>query len=149
MPVILSYEVFRNGAFTAAQQKLRAYPFKNQRTSFNVARLLGMLDKESELCQAAWHKLVDQYAKKDEHGKIVPHEGREGTYSIREDAADEWKAKVEEFHKVSFTVERNPFKLTELEELRLTPGEILALGPLLEEPTDETPKTLAAVPPPG
>lgn len=143
MGFTLRYDCFQSKEFMVAKAKLARYPFKNQKTSYNVTRILKFLDDNEKLAQEQFIKLVKQHAVLDEKGDFVPRKNEkgeieEGTYTIPEEPEKiaAWKKAKDEFDALEFTVERYKIKLSEMENLPVTPMELGAIDGMIdpEEP---------------
>jgi hypothetical protein len=104
---------------------------KSPKVAYNVAKINARFVDEAKLADELYNKLVEQYAKKAEDGKLEPHEGRPGTFFIPLELTAEWGEKLKEFHAISFEVDRPALNLDEIMVAQLSPVEISALEPVL------------------
>jgi hypothetical protein len=142
----LTYGELRQSNFTRGLLKIANCPqLKSPKLAYNVAKITAKCNDELTLANTMHEKLVDQYAKKDETGKLEPFNGRPGTFFIPEENAKEWEAKLTEFNSISFQIDRPGLQLEEVMIAELTPAEIGALEALLL--FDEKPAPLAEVTP--
>lgn len=128
----LTYGQLRDSNFNRAMEKMANFSgFKSPKVAYNVAKINRRYLDEIEVSQGIFQKMVDQYAKKTEDGKLEPHKGVPGTFSIPEDTQAEWDAKLKEFQSIEWTIDRPRVNFDDLADVKLTPAEIMALDPLL------------------
>lgn len=128
----VTYGQLQNENFKRAMGKVANCPlFKNPKLAYNVAKISGRIAEEAKLADKLREKMVNEYAKKTDDGKIEPHNGIPGTFWIPEDKQKEWGEKLEEYHAVAFDIDRPALSLDELMPAALTPLEINALEPLI------------------
>jgi hypothetical protein len=133
----VTYGQLRDQVFGRALTKLaNCSGFKSPKVTFNIAKINRRVLDEAKLADEVYQKLVRQYCRLDEKGEIEPHEGRPGTFVIPEERGDEWKAKLAEFHAISFEMDRPRIALEDVSPAQLSPAEVMALEPLLS--FDET-----------
>lgn len=130
----LTYGQLRDDAFGRGIAKMSNYSgYKSPAAAVNVAKVYKRLIEENKIYDETRQKLIDQYAKKTEDGKLEPHDGREGTFVIKDDAESVagWTKGLEELNAVSFEIDRPRIKLDDLTGVGLSPVEISACEPLL------------------
>lgn len=131
----LTYEHLRNPEFQIALQRLGAHPFRDQKLAYKIAKMLWKLAKEIKICDELFAKLLDQYAEKDEKGRLKPYQNKEGTFQIPEANAEVWKSAIKEFLSVEVKISAEKFKLTDFDGVELSASNLVALEPLMEDET--------------
>ncbi len=128
----VTYGQLRDQNFARGVMKLaNCAQLKSPKVAYNVAKLNARFVEEAKLADELYNKLIDQYAKKTEDGKLEPHDGRPGTFFIPEERTAEWGEKLKEFHAISFEVDRPALNLDEVMVAQISPAEISALEPIL------------------
>jgi len=137
----VTYGQIRNPHFLRGIQKLLNCPNFGVKEAYNVARIDRKMRQEAKISDEIFEKTVRKFAVLDEKGNIAPiEEGKPGTYKIKDECMDDWKAAMEEFSEVEFTIESHPITALTAEKAGLTPNEVGALETLLnfeEAPTGE------------
>lgn len=137
----LKYKLFEDRGFQLAVQKLADYPFRNQLTAYNVARLFKKFGQEAETAQTLWIKLLKQFAELDQNGNFKPLEVTQSDGSISKDfnkfvvadeKKDDFKKAEAEFGELEFEVPCTPLKLSDIEMVDCSAKELLALEPILD-----------------
>lgn len=134
MPLKVTYECLQNPQFLTTVQKLAGHPLKNFRVSYNLSRIKAKIEQEGKVAQEMFSKLLKSYAKLDEKGEFIPHEGKPNTFEVPKEKEVEFVKARQEFDAFEFEIERHPVKLSELqkENLMLSGAEIQAVEPLLD-----------------
>lgn len=135
----LNYAALQDGNFGSAMRKLGSYPFKKQKTAYDVMKINNRIEQETKLAQDLYTKLLKQYAKLEADGSFVPRKDKDGvpqenTYEIPEDKQEAFGKAVEEFRALEFAVDWKKVTFEDLEECRLTAAEMDALQQILSEP---------------
>lgn len=142
----VTYGELRQTNFTRGLLKVANCPqLKSPKLAYNVAKITAKCNEELTLANEMHEKLVDQYAKKTDDGKLELFNGREGTFFVPDERAKEWTEKLNEYNAINFDIDRPPMQLEEVMVAGLTPAEIGALECLLV--FDEKPAPLAEVTP--
>ena len=141
--VKLSYKVLRDGQFNNAMQKLSHYPFKRQKTAYDVMRITKKLEAEGKNAQELFVKMLKQHAKLDDKGEFVPRmEGDKpvaDTYVLDTDDPSKMAAfnkAQEDFANLEFNLDWRQIAFENLEEIRLTAVELDSLKDVLAVPVD-------------
>lgn len=135
------YEIFRPGAsmFMAVWNEITGYKKYPPQLLLKIAKISRQFDKEHDIWQDAWKKLVEQYARKDDKGEIAPQvkegKARPNTFEIPEESQAAWKKAVDELDAQTFVVTGNKLTLNGLVGcgVLLSPQEVLILGDILDE----------------
>lgn len=81
--------------------------------------------------------MVLKHAKMKDDGKVYEPKGP-GSYEIPDEKVAEYNKDFEEYENIEVTIEKNKIAFKDLERAQLTPGEMVALDPMihmLEEAT--------------
>jgi hypothetical protein len=114
--------------------KLEAFPkYGDIKVTYNIARAIALIKQRFIKSQNEFFELLREYAKLDEKGQFIPHDDEPNTYEIKDEKKEEWKEALLKFEEQSFSIERHKLKLSDLEEVGLSPKELTALAPLLED----------------
>lgn len=98
-----------------------------------VRKLVRSVESSRLEAQEIFTKILKEFSVLDEKGEFVPEEGKPGTYQLLPEKGPELEAKVKEFDEMEFKVEIPKLKLGDIEGVALSPSEIDALLPILEE----------------
>lgn len=129
----LCYKSMRDNAFAQAIIKLTQYPGFPTKTSLKIAKIKKAIDAEKDLVQDEFIRLVKLHADLDEKGNILPHNDQPGTYHITDEKNEAWNKALKDFEEASFDIQQNPLTIDELEGVRLSPADIIALECLLAD----------------
>jgi len=128
----LNYGNIRDQNFANGVVRLRSFSGFKPKTAYNLGRVLDKINRAEKEAQIVFDNLIELHAEKDKDGKLVEYGGRPGTFKIADEKADEWREILEAFEAISVEpIERYRLKLDELENVKLTPAEMLALDPLI------------------
>jgi hypothetical protein len=128
----LKYEILKNPQFFAAFGKVyHCTAIKDVKAVANVARLGKLLDKEAELCQEVFIKVVKQYAHLDDKGEIKSPEGRPGGFEIKEENKDAWVKAMEDFNATEAELFAKKIAGHDLVGANLSPADLVMLEPIL------------------
>ncbi len=142
----LSYKSLRDPQFGSAMRKLTNYPFKRQKTAYDVMKISGRIDQEHKVAQELFIKLLKQYAKLDEAGNFIPRvrkdaDGKEtpepDTFVLDDTKTKDFDKAADEFAALEFEINWRAIDMGLLEECRLTAVELSMLEPLLAEEAQE------------
>lgn len=134
----LTYGTLRDKDFFSAVAKINNFTdFKDARVMANIARIVKLIDKYQEEANDVFIKLLKQYAKLDEKGEILASPGKPGTYEIKDEVVAEWKEKYKEFCAVEFEIFAKKLNLHDLISAKLSPKDLIALDPLLNQPEED------------
>jgi hypothetical protein len=125
MSITLSYDNLANPHFLKAMKKLGRSIFKDPKASYNVARLISLLEPELR----TFNQLRDKFAV-----KVMAAKPAKDAEESEADKAkfEELKEEENKLREISFTIERHKVKLEDASGADLTPLEIIALEPILE-----------------
>lgn len=120
----IKLNLLRSPEFSSAYQKLMRTEGFAPKVAYHVARIGALLETEQKAANLAFDGLVKKWAEfKNENGQTqwkVPDEKIEG-----------WNAATKNFHEAVVTIEKRKLLLSDLGPASLTPGEFLALEPVL------------------
>ena len=104
----------------------------------NIAKINKRVLEEAVVADEVYQKLVMDYAKKDEAGKLVPHEGREGSFVIPDEVVPEWLEKLKEFKAITFDIDRPRIAFADVQvAAQMSPADAMALEPFWEDASEE------------
>jgi hypothetical protein len=114
------------GAFRSlSEQKIPA------KVAFQIARLIRELDKENKTFDESRVKALQEYSERDENGEIKT--SPEGNVVLRQDKIEEYNNKIQELLDTQIQVNAEKISLSLLENLELSPVEMLNLEPFISE----------------
>lgn len=127
-----------NKNFQMAVSKLRSWDGfikKDPRIALNFGKVVKAMEQEMKDAQEVWGKVLEQYAKKDEKGKLIIEKHPDGSsgYHILEEKLDEFHAAEKKHSSNVLEVARNPIKLEDLTGCNLSPDELVAIECLMSE----------------
>lgn len=117
-------------ALTALKNK--TMPFK---LSLIIAKDLALIDTEMNFYIDREREFADRYLQKDESGKFIQEP--EGVFKIIDGLEDDCRAARKELDAFTTTVELRHIPVSLLENLEITPADVAALEPILEEEVEE------------
>lgn len=127
----INYEIMRNPVFARGIHKLVSHTAYPPLVGYNISKLQRRLVSESKICDRLFKNLVEKYAKKDELGKISPHEGRPGSFTIPEENEAAWDRELKEFGAIKVEIDCHRTDIANLEGVGLSPLEMDVLEPVL------------------
>lgn len=101
------------------------------KTSFKVARIAKELDKEYQLFNDTRRKAIETYGEKDENGELKIDD--KGNVALIQDKIETFSAEMNELLNNEVSLNTEPFTITELEGITLTPAQTSTLLPFVEE----------------
>lgn len=141
----VTYSEVTNTAFTQAVQRLANTPM-NLRMAYSFKKIADAAIKlKKQIAKEYETDLLNKYAKKDEHGKLVVAESHEGF--VVDDANKEAFNKAEkEFGERTASLGREKISLAFLDGygLKLTPADLKALECIFTDDLEEESKTASA-----
>lgn len=96
--------------------------------SFIIGRILKTLNNEAEMFNKTREEMLKKYAAVDEEGKIIVIDGN---VKIREGEMANFQKEINELLYTLLEINANKIPLDWLENLKLTPQEMLILEPFL------------------
>lgn len=134
--VQIDYATLRNPDFVTALTKLGGHSFKNSMTGYNVARLIRKHKIEAATNQDLFVKLIKRFADLDASGNFVPKKDKEGkeifgSFNVPEEKMKDLDGAYAEFAKIEVNVPFNKISPEQLEDVGLTPMELIAIDMLL------------------
>jgi hypothetical protein len=121
----ISYLDLRDSKFIAACAKLMETRGFGIKTAYHISKACTLLDRELKTANESFDVLLKKYAEPvEENGQKI--------FRIPETKVIEWQEVYGAFCKEVFKIDRNKFRLNELEAADLTPAEIVALQPILD-----------------
>lgn len=129
----LTYLDFKDPEFEYSLGKLANAVYKDEKASYNIAKIWRRFKNASKDAQETWAKLYIEYVVKDEKGEIVPLDGKPGTFTIRPDLREQWVKVLDEFN--STVVEFDCHRLDPLviKEANLSPKDMVTLEEIILE----------------
>ena len=101
------------------------------KTSFKVARIAKELDKVYQLFNDTRRKAIETYGEKDENGELKIDD--KGNVALIQDKIETFSAEMNELLNNEVSLNTEPFTLSELEGITLTPAQTSTLLPFVEE----------------
>lgn len=101
------------------------------KTSFAIARIIREVEAEMNIFEQSRQVLLDKYSVKDENGQ--PKTTDDGNIMIQTDLIDNYNKDVQELLAEKITLNANPIRLEELENLELTPSQVYMIEGFIEE----------------
>ena len=96
--------------------------------SFVISRMLKALNNETEIFNKTREEMLKKYAAIDEEGKMIINDGN---VKIREGEMINFQKEINELLHTNLEININKIPLDWLENLKLTPQEMLVLEPFL------------------
>lgn len=107
--------------------KILTFEF-SAKQSFMIGRLLRLLGSESEAYEKTRQEMIKKYAEVDENNQIIIFED---SVKIREGEMENFQKEITELHSAELNIDAKPIPLDWLEDLPLTPAEMIALEPFI------------------
>lgn len=99
--------------------------------SFTIARLAKAVEKEVSLFEEQRQAMVGRYADKDEKGELKVDD--KGMIHIDDSKIHEVNSELNDMLSAEITIEAKPINIEWLDKISITPGELQALEPFIEE----------------
>lgn len=133
----ITYREMFDRSFQSAISKLRGWDGfvkKDPRIALNFGKIVKVIEQEAKDAQEVWLKVLDQYAKKDENGKLLTTRDSSGMlgYNISEDKLGEYEEAEKKHADNVLEIQRQHLRLEDLTGSSLTPDELNAIECLLE-----------------
>lgn len=113
-----------------ALDKLMGETFTGKQ-SFIIARLAKAVEKEVSLFEEQRQAMVSRYADKDENGELKVDD--KGMIHIDDSKIHEVNSELNDMLSAEITIEAKPINVEWLDKVSITPGELQALEPFIEE----------------
>lgn len=107
--------------------KILTFEF-SAKQSFMIGRLLRILSSESEAYEKTRQEMIKKYAEVDENNQIIIFED---TVKIRDEEIENFQKEITELHSAELNIDAKPIPLDWLEDLPLTPAEMITLEPFI------------------
>ena len=107
--------------------KILTFEFSGKQ-SFMIGRLLRILSSESEAYEKTRQEMIKKYAEVDENNQIIIFED---SVKIREGEMENFQKEIMELHSAELNIDAKPIPLDWLEDLPLTPAEMITLEPFI------------------
>lgn len=132
----ISYKDLRSDAFVQAMGKIAGSPnFKNIKVAYNISRMAKRLQTEITASQKIWLELVTKYI--EVNPKTLAPERDGNSFKWKEGVnAEEADKALTDYINTEIKVDRYKLKLQDLEPAGLSPNDLIALEPMLEETAD-------------
>lgn len=152
MTVQMKISELKNPNFFRSLHKIASHPFKEFKTSYNITKIHRKLMLELKDVQEAEQKFVNEYAQKDDKGKLVLSKGPDGkpvpnSFELQEDKIQEYQDKMKAFEETEFKIECHKIRPDEIMEIGISALDLGALEPLIDV-NAQPPAKLAAAPRP-
>lgn len=102
----------------------------NGRTAYTVGKLIKQIENEINLFYETREKVVNRYGMKDENNELIIDEQQ---YKIDPDHLEEFNAEILNLLDTDIVFNINPIKIEELENLELTPAQMLLIDDFITE----------------
>ena len=100
------------------------------KTAYKIARLLRELNHESTLFDESRHKIIEKYAERTETGEIKMDDNN---VSIQPNLIQQCNQELIDLLNTVLEINANKISLNDLEDIELSPSQILSLEPFIEE----------------
>jgi hypothetical protein len=132
MAIKLTYKDLDYQIFNQAIVKISRHAFKNALVGYNAAKIWRKLKTELETAQDVYTKMLKQFANLDANGQFAPRKDETGadvpgTFTIKEGKEKEWAEAIKNYQTVSFELPCHQIRIDQLEDVGLTPLEMVAL----------------------
>lgn len=120
--------IFKAIEITAINETLSRLADENLslKTAITIAENLEAFNTSNTVIEKKRNDLIKKYAKKDENGNFV--QAGEGQVQISN--PEEFSERINEIYETEVEVEIKPFKMEELEGIKITPRQALTLKKL-------------------
>jgi hypothetical protein len=125
----LKYADLNNSPIEQVLHKLDNCMKLDIRTAFMVAKFARLLRTEIANAREIFTKMLKKHCKLDEKGNFVKGEDNAPVFVDK----DAYNAELAEFLKIEFSLPMAALKLDVLERCELSPSELSAIMPLIEE----------------
>lgn len=133
----IDYKTLRGPGFRAAMRKLCNHDgFGDVKTAYNVSRIGSLLEQEMKTADKLFIDIAKKYVMPGAKDGTLKQTDGKWEFKSKELEA-EFEEKFHEFHDHVVTIERHQVKLSALSKLNLSPNDILALEPVLEDDMEE------------
>ncbi len=126
----LNSEGFNEGLKALMNQK----NFATFQATYNVSKIIRKFNKELSQARELFAQWTKEYTAKNEDGtpKMATNPHPLFPFEIVEGKAEEFSKKIDEFMNTEIVIEAMPVKATDLENVHLSPKQILALEPIFD-----------------
>ncbi len=123
-------EILRISGFC---QSIKGYPLKIK-VSYKVSKLMQTIEKDIEFYQKSFQKILEDYGQKDDKGQIIFTDDK-SAIKLQEGKEQEGQVKVTELLAldVEISLEDLMFTYDELEDIQVTPEDMLVISKLIKE----------------
>lgn len=126
MTIEISYKSLANENFLSGMRKIAQNDkWKEPKSAYNASRLLSLVQIELK----TFNELRGKFIKKISDSAPVPGEERMDDAVAK---AKELREEAEKFGDIAFEINRQKIDFTDLEHVPMTPAEIIALEPILD-----------------
>lgn len=137
-PIELQYDALGGFEFASLLEKIDSTPCSSNKASADVAKIVTAIKKVRENVTDEYKTdIADKYCARDKDGNVVSEEGHEGLFKVDPTKLKEFEEAQKGFGKRVATVDWQPFKLSMLNDVKLSPKEIRILGALLENDLED------------
>lgn len=113
--IVNSVEIFS----ALSQKKL------NMRMAYQLAKIIKEVQKEFELFQETRMKLINEYAERDEDGRLKIDENN--NFTIPREKIQDFQKELNELLETQVELQINKINLDELEDVEFTPMELIKI----------------------
>lgn len=131
----LTYNEFKSDTFIETLAKLERAKGLPAKVAYDIGCIIKEIYTALGESQKKFHAHLKTHAVWDTEGKLVRPDKVEGQdqpqYTILPEKQKDWAKVCSEFFAETFTVHRHKIEIDQLTPCGFSPGEILALGPIL------------------
>ena len=132
--IVLTYAQVLEPDFVEAIMKcVNAPGIKSSREIYNLAKMYRRLKIKLKDLNYAWRDLLRKFAVLDDKGQVVPYEGKEGTFEIKEGLEEDFKKAEAEFNDRKFILDCYALNFEDMNAAgsKLTAKDVDALGDII------------------
>lgn len=123
MPFEVTYETLSKPHFRSGLSKVLNADTKDFKAAYNMGRVGDLLDQRHREAKTTFTKLAKSHGVVDENQNI----------NVTDDKKEAWEKAHEEFLAHTVKVERHKIRIEDIKNVALTPLELTALEPVLED----------------
>lgn len=132
MAIKIKYEDLNSETFNQGLNRIDGHTGFPVKTTYRISRISGAVAKERKRVEELYKKLLKEHCELDEKGAVI-HEGPfKNVPKFKDGQKEAYDEKFKELMAMEFVVKVHPVKLSELEKVNLTPGEMAACECLLD-----------------
>jgi len=101
--------------------------------SYNLLKIINAVEAEMKVASSLYQNILMSHAELDAQGKLVFKDGVQGQFIIPEDKRETFNEKMNEWHKISFKIERNQLSMNMLTKSTISTQMLSAVMPVIED----------------